>query len=70
MDLTKIIELLSYTLPAVVTGLVALYFFKYHIGNEDKRRNFLLRKETQKHRGRKIFEEQRHVDVAQPGRVS
>jgi len=49
MDLTKIIELLSYTLPAVVTGLVALYFFKLHVANEDKRRNFLLRKESQKH---------------------
>lgn len=48
MDLTKVIELLSYTLPAVVTGLVALYFFKYHTANEDKRRSFLLRKESQK----------------------
>lgn len=48
MDLTKIIELLSYTLPAVVTGLVALYFFKSYVTNEDNRRHFLLRKESQK----------------------
>lgn len=48
MDLTKIIELLSYTLPAIVTGLVALYFFKSYVTNEDNRRNFLLRKEGQK----------------------
>ena len=48
MDLTKIIELLSYTLPAVVTGLVAVYFFKTYVANEDSRRNFLLRKENQK----------------------
>lgn len=48
MDLTKIIELLSYTLPAIVTGLVALYFFKTYVTNEDNRRYFLLRKESQK----------------------
>ena len=48
MDLTKIIELLSYTLPAIVTGLVAVYFFKTYVANEDNRRNFLLRKENQK----------------------
>jgi hypothetical protein len=48
MDLSKIIELLSYTLPAVVTGLVAVYFFKTYVANEDNRRNFLLRKENQK----------------------
>ena len=48
MDLTKIIELLAYTLPAVVTGLVAAYFFKSHVANEDKRRYFLLRKESNK----------------------
>ena len=48
MDLTSIIELLFYTLPAVVTGLIAAYFFKTHVDNENKRRNFLLRKETNK----------------------
>lgn len=48
MDLSKIIELLSYTLPAVVTGLVAVYFFKSFVANENSRRNFLLRKEGQK----------------------
>ena len=48
MDFTKIIELLSYTLPAVVTGLIAAYFFKTHIENEDRRRIFLLRRETNK----------------------
>ena len=48
MDLTKIIELLAFTLPAVVTGLVAAYFFKSHVENENKRRNFLLRKENNK----------------------
>jgi len=48
MDASSIIELLFYTLPAVVTGLVAMYFFKNFMANENNRRNFLLRKDTQK----------------------
>ncbi|MEZ4840794.1 MAG: hypothetical protein R2821_04605 [Flavobacteriaceae bacterium] len=48
MDTAKIIELVSYTLPAIVTGLIALYFFKLHTDNDQKRRIFLLKKENQK----------------------
>lgn len=48
MDFTKIIELLSYTLPAIVTGLVAYYFFDLHTKNEEGRRRYLLNKEAQK----------------------
>lgn len=47
METTKILELLSYTLPAIVTGVIALYFFKIHAKNENNRRSFLLRKEKQ-----------------------
>jgi len=47
MNIDKILEILSYTIPSIVTGLVALYFFKYHMSNEEKRRNYLLRKEKQ-----------------------
>ena len=47
MDTSKIIEIISYTIPALITGGIALYFFKYHISNEEKRRNYLLRKENQ-----------------------
>lgn len=47
MELSQIIELFSFTFPAIVTGLVALYFFKLHTNNEEKRRIFLLRKEKQ-----------------------
>ena len=47
MDSTKIIELLSYTIPAIVTGVVALYFFKLHNKNENNRRNYLLRRDKQ-----------------------
>jgi len=47
MEISKIIDLLSFTFPAIVTGLVAIYFFKLHTNNEEKRRIFLLRKEKQ-----------------------
>lgn len=48
MEINKIIEVLAFTLPAVVTGLVAMYFFKTQVSNDDKRRNYLIRKEGQK----------------------
>lgn len=44
----KIIEVLAYTLPSVVTGLIAYYFFNMHTKNEEGRRRFILKKETQK----------------------
>ena len=48
METTKLIELLSYTLPAIITGVVAYYFFNLHTKNEEGRRRYLLNKETQK----------------------
>lgn len=48
MEAAKIIELLSYTLPAIITGLVAFYFFNLHTKNEEGRRRYLLQKEAQK----------------------
>ena len=48
METTKIIELLSYTLPAIITGVVAYYFFNLHTKNEEGRRRYLLNKDTQK----------------------
>lgn len=47
MDATKIIDLLLYTIPTVVTGLIAYFFFKEHTKNEDGRRRFLLKKDLQ-----------------------
>ena len=47
MDTTKFLEILAYTLPSVITGLVAVYFFNIFIKHEDQRRNFTLRKEKQ-----------------------
>jgi acetoin utilization deacetylase AcuC-like enzyme len=48
MDTTKFIELLAYTLPALITGGVAYYFFQMHTKNEEGRRRYLLQKELQK----------------------
>lgn len=47
MDTTKIIDLFLYVIPAIITGVVAYYFFKEHTKNEDGRRRFLLKKDLQ-----------------------
>jgi hypothetical protein len=47
MEVDKILELLLYTIPAVITGLVAYYFFKEHTKNEEGRRKYLINKELQ-----------------------
>lgn len=48
MDLgLKLMEALLYALPALVTGIVAFYFFKEHMKNEDGRRRYLLQKDLQ-----------------------
>lgn len=47
MDFGKIVELFFYAIPALVTGLIALYFFREHTKNEDGRRRFLLHKDMQ-----------------------
>ncbi|WP_430907976.1 hypothetical protein [Maribacter sp. 2-571] len=44
----QILQMFGFLLPAVVTGVVAFYFFKLHTKNEDGRRRFLLHKDTQK----------------------
>ncbi len=43
----QIFELLLYTTPTLVVGIVAFYFFREHIRNEDGRRRFLLHKDMQ-----------------------
>ncbi len=48
MDASKIFEILSYCLPALITGGIAYYFFNLHLKNEENRRSFLLHKENQK----------------------
>lgn len=48
MNTTKIIEMLFYVLPSLITGGVAYYFFSMFVTNEENRRYFLLKKENQK----------------------
>ncbi|RWX00507.1 DUF7935 family protein [Flavobacterium cerinum] len=48
MDTNKLIELAFYTLPALITGGVAYYFFNMHTKNEEGRRRYLIHKEAQK----------------------
>lgn len=48
MEYTKIMELLSYTIPSVVTGLVAYYFFLNHTNNEERKMRLSLLRENQK----------------------
>lgn len=48
MNGNDILQLFAYLLPAVVTGVVAFYFFQMHTKNEEGRRRFLLHKDSQK----------------------
>jgi hypothetical protein len=48
MDSTKIIELLSYTLPAIITGGVAYLLFNLYFKDQQHTRRWLNHKETQK----------------------
>jgi hypothetical protein len=48
METTKILEILGYALPSLITGSVAYYFFDLHTKNEEGRRRYLLQKEAQK----------------------
>lgn len=48
MEYDKIMELLSYSIPSVVTGVVAYYFFLAHTKNEERKLRLSLLKENQK----------------------
>jgi len=45
----QLLNLLMYSIPTVVTGVIAYLFFKEHTKNEDGRRRFLLKKDLQIH---------------------
>lgn len=47
MEIGKIFEVVLYAVPALITGMIAYYFFKEHTKNEDGRRRFLLHKDIQ-----------------------
>ncbi|WP_109301186.1 hypothetical protein [Aquimarina sp. AU474] len=44
----EIVPLVISLIPAALITLVAIYFFKLHTNNEEKRRRFLLHQENQK----------------------
>jgi hypothetical protein len=48
MNADKILELAFYTLPALITGGVAYYFFDTYLKNEESRRRHIIYKEAQK----------------------
>ena len=48
MEYTKIIELLSFTIPSIITGAVAYYFFLNHTKNEERKMRLSLLRENQK----------------------
>ena len=47
MVVEKIFLVIFYACPALITGMIAYYFFKEHTKNEDGRRRFLLHKDMQ-----------------------
>jgi len=44
----KIFDLLLYTIPTLITGGIAYFFFNGFVKNEENRRRFMLHKESQK----------------------
>lgn len=46
MDTTRIIELISYSLPTIIMAFVAYSFFDLYTKNETAKRNYLLQKDT------------------------
>ncbi|HAH54491.1 MAG TPA: hypothetical protein DCM02_04195 [Flavobacterium sp.] len=48
MDSTKIIEILAYTIPSLITGGVAYYLFVSYFKDQQNTRRWLLQKENKK----------------------
>lgn len=48
METTKIIEILAYTIPSLITGGVAYYLFQSYFNEQQNTRRWLLQKEAQK----------------------
>ncbi len=46
-EATQVISYVAYLLPAIVVGIIAYFFFKGHIANEEGRRRYLIQKEAQ-----------------------
>jgi hypothetical protein len=48
MDTTKLVEILAYTLPSLITGGVAYFLFQSYFKDQQNTRRWLLQKENQK----------------------
>ena len=48
MDTTKIIEILAYTIPSLITGGVAYFLFQSHFKDQQKTRLWLIQRDNQK----------------------
>lgn len=48
MDTNKIIEIIAYTIPSLITGGVAYYLFNAYFNDQQNTRRWLLQKENQK----------------------
>lgn len=48
MDSTKIIEILAYTIPSLITGGVAYFLFNSHFKDQQNTRRWLVQKDNQK----------------------
>lgn len=48
MDSTKIIEILAYTIPSLITGGVAYFLFQAHFKDQQKTRRWLIQRDNQK----------------------
>ncbi len=46
MDTTRIIELISYSLPTIIMAFIAYNFFELYTKNENAKRNYLMQKES------------------------
>jgi hypothetical protein len=47
METEQILGLINYTIPAILMGGIAMYFFKKQMQNEERRRTYLLLKSKQ-----------------------
>ncbi|WP_298759397.1 hypothetical protein [uncultured Psychroserpens sp.] len=44
----QLVNLLMFIIPALITGAIAYLFFREHVENESRRRDFLIQKDLQK----------------------
>ncbi|WP_204345774.1 hypothetical protein [Psychroserpens algicola] len=44
----QLLNLLMFIIPALITGAIAYLFFREHVENENRRREFLIQKDLQK----------------------